>query len=182
MRNPFAWVTDAAQPRLLGVLTLLALGLSLWLGSLGQALVTPEASQGIVSFELARTAARSGAILGSWSARAREAAYLLQGLDYLYLLVYPAWLSLAAARLGARVGGRWERAGVLVAWLMLAAIPLDATENLALIRQLEGGASELQAALAWGCAVPKFLLILVAAGYLAAAGAAWLLSRARPAS
>jgi hypothetical protein len=30
---------------------------------------------------------------------------LIQGLDFLYLFVYPAWLSLAAARLGLRLGG-----------------------------------------------------------------------------
>ncbi len=179
MTSPFGWVSERAQPWLLGVLTLLVVGLSLWLSSLGEALATAAAPHGIVSFELARDAARSAAILGSWPERAREAAFLLQGLDYLYLLAYPAWFSLAAARLGARLGGAWQRAGIFVAWVVLAAAPLDAVENLALIRQLRDGASELHAALAWGCAVPKFFLIGVAAAYLMAASAAWALARLR---
>jgi hypothetical protein len=167
-------VDERAQPRLLAVLTLLLLGLSLWLSGLGQALVTDAAPHGIVSYELARHLDRSSAMLASWSADARERAMLLQGIDALYLLVYPAWFSLAAARLGARLGGAWQRAGAAVSWAVLLAAPLDAVENHALVRQLLDGPTELHAQLAWWCAVPKFALVGVAAAFLLLAGGMWL--------
>jgi hypothetical protein len=175
--SPFAWVGERAQPPLILTLTLLSLGLSLWLGVLGQALESPEAPNGIVSFELARHLDRSAAILVSWSASAREAAMLIQGLDYLYLLVYPAWFSACAARLGARLGGAWQRAGALVAWGVLLAAPLDAVENHALIAQLVDGASEANAQLAFWCALPKFALVGLGALFLFIAGGQWLLLR-----
>ena len=51
--SPFAWISERAQPRLLATLTLLVVGLSLWLSSVGQALVTDAAPLGIVSYEFA---------------------------------------------------------------------------------------------------------------------------------
>ncbi|MFQ5700027.1 MAG: hypothetical protein ACE5IL_17325 [Myxococcota bacterium] len=178
--SPFGWVRRGAQPRLLAGLSVLVGVVSVWLWVLGQGLVTPEASQGIVSFELARQLARSGQILDSWSPRARETAMLVQGLDYLYLCLYPAWLSLAAARLGARLGGRWSRTGLGVSWAVLGAGPLDAMENYALIQQLIHGPSPLHAPLAWACAVPKFALVALAGIFLVLGGGAWLIARVRP--
>jgi hypothetical protein len=179
MVSPFGWITAGAQPRLLAGLTVLLAGLSVWLWYLGRDLVTPEAPHGIVSYELARNPDRAATIIGSWSPRARAGAMLIQGLDYLYLFVYPAWLSLAAARLGAQVGGGWRRAGSAVSWIVLGAAPLDAVENHALIRQLVHGPSQLDAQLAWWCAVPKFTLVAFAGAFLVLTGCAWLLARSR---
>jgi hypothetical protein len=177
--SPFGWVTERAQPGLLVGLTLLLVALSAWLLWLDQALVSPASPGGIVSYELAGHRDRSAAILGAWSASARSTAMLILGLDYLYLLVYPAWLSLAAARLGARLGGRWRRPGSKASWVVLGAAPLDAVENHALIQQLAHGPSALHAQLAWWCAVPKFALVAVALAFLALAGTAWLVARLR---
>ena len=159
MAGPFGWVTPEARRPLLWTLTALAISSSAWLFSLDRALVNDVATNGIVSFELARTLERSDAILRSWSPDARATALLIQGFDYLYLLLYPAWLSLAAGRLGVRLGGAWRPAGAVTAWLVLLAAPLDAVENYALIEQLLHGADAWHAGLAWGCAVPKFALI-----------------------
>ena len=172
--SPFEWVAERAQPRLLAGITLLLVVLSIWLSMLGQALVTHEAPRGIVSYELARDVDRASAIIDSWSADAREKAMLIQGLDYLYLLVYPAWFSLAAARLGARLGGAWRRPSSVVSWVVLMSAPLDAVENHALIQQLVHGPSAVYAQLAWWCALPKFTLVAIAGAFLALAGSAWL--------
>lgn len=177
--DPFGWIVEEARPRVLLALSALLLGLSFALWSLGQTLVTPEARHGIVSFELARRADRSAAIMASWSPEAREVAMLIQGIDSLYLLVYPAWLSLAAIRLGAKLPGRWPGAAALASWLALAAAPLDAAENHALIQQLLHGPSGLHAALAFWCAVPKFAVVAVAAAFLLAAASATQLARWR---
>jgi hypothetical protein len=168
--GPFTWITPSARPRVLAVLTLALVASSIWLLHLDRELVTPEATRGIVSFELAGHSARSESILRSWSERARSHAMLIQGFDSLYLLIYPAWLSLCASLLGTRLGSRWWRLGLATSWLVLGAAPLDALENYALIRQLMHGPSDLHAQLAWGCATGKFALVGVSILFLMAAG------------
>lgn len=167
--SPFSWVPDPARSRLLAGLTVLLVGTSAWLMYLDRALVTPAAPHGIVSFELAHDVERSRAILEAWTSRSKAVAILVQGIDYLYLVIYPAWLSLAAERVSARLGGTWRRAGAAVSWAVLGAAPLDALENYALIQQLLHGPTELHAAVAWGCAVPKFALVAVSGGFVIAA-------------
>ncbi len=177
--SPFGAFAERAQPRLLAGLTVLLISLSAWLSSIGRELVTVEAPYGIVSYVFAGGLERSAAILASWSASAKAAAMLSLGLDYLYLLVAPAWLSLAAARLGALLGAGWHAAGVRVSWIVLGSAPFDAAENHALIQQLMYGPTEIHAQLAWWWAVPKFALVAVAATFLVLASGAWLVGRLR---
>lgn len=164
--RPNNWINEDARRPVLVTLTALAACMTAWLVWMDQALVTDAAPNGIVSFELARIFARSAAILESWSDHAQSVAMLVQGADYLYLLVYPAWFSLSADMLGTRLGGSWQRIGLAISWLVLLAIPLDAIENYALIQQLLYGPSAFHAALAWWCAVPKFALVGLAASFV----------------
>jgi hypothetical protein len=181
MASPFDWVTERAQPGLLVVLTVLLASISIWLFYVGQELVTPEAPRGIVSFELARHSHRAASVIDSWSPRGAAAALVIQGLDFLYLFVYPAWFSLAALRLGTQVGGVWHRSASVVSWAVLGCAPLDALENLALIQQLVHGPSQACAQLAWWCAIPKFMLVVLGGSFLLVAACAWLLARMRAA-
>ena len=128
--GPWGWVVEGARARVLAVLVGFAVALTAWLGVLGDPLVTDVAPAGIVTFELAKSAQGAEAVLASWDGPAREAAMLVQGVDSLYLLVYPAGFSLAALLLGARLGGRWRSTGLALSWIMLAAAPLDANDNL----------------------------------------------------
>lgn len=169
--TPYSWVHEGAQSRMLAVLSLLLVASSLWLFSLGRALVTEAAPNGIVSFELAGRVERADVILRSWSPAAREAALLIQGFDSLYLFVYPAWLSLAAVRIARGLAPGWQRIGSGVSWLVLLAAPLDALENHALIQQLLTGPSAVHARVAWICALPKFALAAGAAMFIALAAA-----------
>jgi len=166
----------------LALLVVLTGALSIYLTAIGAPLSTGAAPDGIVSFELARNAGASQVILDSWDATAREAAMLVQGVDFLYLLAYPAFFSLTALQLGRRLGGPWLRLARPLSWAVLLAAPLDLVENLALIRQLEAGASEGAAFTAWACAVPKFALVGVLAGFVLAGLAAWGLRTLRPAT
>lgn len=176
-RGPFDWVRIEHQGRLLLALTVLLIACTGWLIWAGEALRTAAAPDGIVTFELARTRDIAAAILDSWSPAVRTMAALIQGFDFLYLLVYPAWFALAASRLGAALDGRWSVAGKAVAWGILPAAPLDAAENYALNMQLLAGASAEHAALAFWCAVPKFVLVFGAALFLIVSGTAWILRR-----
>lgn len=168
--QPFAWVTAGSLGRLFAVLSVLLLASTAWLAWYGAALNTTAAPNGIVSFELARTAAQSRAIMDSWNTNARDAALLIQGVDYLYLFVYPAWYAAAIALLARSLGGRWRSAGLLLATAVLLAAPLDAIENYALIQQLLHGADDGQAALAYWTAVPKFSLVAAASIYIVLSG------------
>lgn len=175
MAHPFAWLSDAAQKRALTVLLLVVLALSTFLAVLGAPLRTPAAPRGIVSFELAGSATAAARILESWSPAVRELAMLNLGLDYLYLVAYPAFLALACARVAGRLGGRapgFARGGMWLAWSVLASGALDAIENAALIRILTSGPSDALARIAWVTAVPKFALVFAALAY-AGVGLAW---------
>ena len=178
--GPFSFIAATHRARVLACLIALTAALSLWLTVLGAPLATDAAPDGIVSFELARTAEASRVILDSWDATAREAAMLVQGVDFLFLLAYPAFFSLAAVQLGRRLGGPWQRLAGPLAWAVWLAAPLDVVENLALIEQLRSGVSAGAAFIAWACAVPKFALVGVLAGYVLAALAAWGLRALRP--
>lgn len=167
---PYSWVAQGYLWRLFAVLSALLLISTAWLAWFGAALHTAAAPDGIVSFELARTAAESRAILDSWNTNARDAALLIQGVDYLYLLIYPAWYALAIAMLARSLGGRWQTTGQLLALAVLLAAPLDAVENYALIQQLLYGADDGQAALAYWMAVPKFVLVGAASLYIVPGG------------
>ena len=161
--GPFAWLAPRYRGRALALLIGLTSTLSIWLAVAGAPLTTDAAPNAIVSFELARTADASAAILASWDAKAREAAMLVQGIDILYLLAYPAMFSLAAVQLGHRLRGRWLRIGMPLAWAVWLAAPLDLIENLALIEQIQSGPSEGAAFVAWACALPKFALVIALA-------------------
>jgi hypothetical protein len=162
--------------QLLGV-TFLFATLTVWLFQLDRVLHTEAAPQGIVSFELARTAEKSAAILDSWSPQAREAVMLLQGLDYLYLVVYPVWLSLLGTSLAERLGGAWQRIGLWVSTAVILCAPFDAIENHALIVQVMRGPTEELARRAWFCASVKFAFFFTAVAYIAAASVVALARR-----
>lgn len=102
---------------------------------------------------------------------------LLQGLDFLYLIVYPVWLSLLGLTLSERLGGTWKRIGLWVSSAVILCAPFDAIENHALIEQLMRGPSDALAARAWLCATIKFALFFVAVAFVAAAGVVALFGR-----
>lgn len=156
--------------------TVLFVALAVWLTLLDLPLRNEVAPTGVVAFELARTAERSAAILDSWDQRAKEGALLLHGLDYLFLLVYSAWLFLLSRKVAAALGGRWQPVGNAVAVGALFCAPFDAIENYALIVQLRDGATEALAYRAWLAATPKFVFFTAAVAFVLT-GAGALLAR-----
>lgn len=125
---------------------------------------------GILAFEFAWTGEAAEAILSAW--RGLEPVAILQTRwDFLFLLTYPVALSVACVMLSDAPANPVAMIGVFVAWAVLAAVPLDAMENLAMLWMLEHGAREGLAKLATGCAGVKFTVLLAAVGYLLLAGA-----------
>ncbi len=144
---------------------------------------TGACPNGIVSFELAGSADDAAAIMESWDPRARIYAGLGLGIDYLYLLAYGTSLGLGCLLLGESLGRKRAGATRLGRWLaygMVGAASFDAIENYALIRVLLGSTGELWPRVAWGFAVPKFGLVILAFLFLIGGGVLWLVDRRNP--
>ena len=152
---------------------LLSLLMLLILNIIGLPLVTPAAPYGIISFELARDEAQAIAVLASWEAPARLRAAFSLGLDFLFIPIYTAALTLTclwAARFR-RERRRFPYSlvvigmpGILLAWAQMGAGLMDVVENIALLRMLLGGVSAPWPQIASLCAFSKFGLL--AAGML----------------
>mgnify|MGYP001769805540 CR=1 FL=1 len=164
---------------LLGVLLALAAAVMFGrLGPLDEVLKAREPG-GILALEFAWSGERAARILAAWEGL--EAVVRLQTRwDYLFLLCYPLALSLACAMLADGARNPVPMIGAFVAWAVLAAIPLDATENLAMLRMVDHGASDTLAKLAAWCAGLKFTVLLAAAGYLLTVGTTMLIQRVLP--
>lgn len=177
--SPIAWIPEKLRTSLLGGWTLLVVGLTAWMTILGQALTTEVSPNGVISFELARTAERAAAILSAWNEGRHEVALMVQQADWLYLVVYPTWFCFAAVRLAEPLSEAWRRASHVVGWLVLLAAPFDVVENHGLNQQLAHGADAGWAQLSWAMALPKFALVALGAAFVVVASGARLVARVR---
>lgn len=157
--------------------------LSLILGWVGQPLTTPAAPNGIVSFELAGSPAASQAILDSWEPLARLHAAFIQGLDFLYLLVYAVTFALAglfSANVIQRLGWPLARLGKPVAFGFALAALFDLVENIALVLILLGTVRSPWPEVAAVCAWLKFGLLFAGMVYIFYGAALYLADRLLP--
>lgn len=125
----------------------------------GRSLTTGAAPCGIVSLELAGSTVNAEAILRSWSSIVETAQWQIV-LDFPFLVFYSVFLSFLTALLSRGRQTVLTTFGAGFSWAVLAAAPLDATENLAMLGMLSHGPSPVLVKLATFCAIPKFALIL----------------------
>lgn len=128
----------------------------------GAPLKSPAAPRGIITFELCAITADCAAILQTWTARQREYAMLGLGLDYLYLVLYPAVIASALVLLSRSLSPRLQLAARTLAALVVLAGAADAVENYCLIRMLTTGQVGVAAMTAAVCAAAKFAILAVA--------------------
>lgn len=160
--DPFLWLSPKARNRLwfgslvLSVVPILAIKL------LDASLVTDAAPSGIISFEFAGSMTRAQQILSSWDADAKIRCALSLGIDYLFLVAYALFISIACANIGRSLKIKKlfvAKVGYLLGWAQFIAALLDTIENTALIQLLLGAHQEWYAWMAWGCAGIKFTLV-----------------------
>lgn len=152
---------------------LLGLTLVVWiiLILLDAPLRNDAAPLGIVSLELAGSGEGARSIIESWNKQQQVMAGASLGLDYLFLVLYPLAISqacrcLATARQTGASPSRSSRL-LVVARLQLLAGPLDAIENAALLMEFANPEKIDQwATIAWCCALPKFIVILIGLLYI----------------
>jgi hypothetical protein len=131
-----------------------------------------EGYPGIVDWEFAWSESGAAEILGEWGEEGTDAARLSLQLDFLYLLVYGAFLALAAAatRDLARERG-WRRMaafGPMAIWCAIGGSLADALEDVFLLIALEGEGGDVAPRLGSSFATLKFLLLSIAIAYLIA--------------
>ena len=166
MLHPLGHLSAHASAWLLGVLVLLTIILSMVLDRIGQPLKTAAAPQGIVSFELAFSRARSEAIVRSWE-RVRESAKKSLRWDYVFIPLYSTTLALLCIMAGHSFQRQdWSgltAVAAVLAWYQWFAGLLDMVENWALLRLLNTSPPfpEILPWLAGCCAAVKFGLIIL---------------------
>lgn len=137
-------------------------------------LQTQASPSGIVSFELAGSPEKSTQILSSWDSNAKLFAAFGLGLDFLFMVVYAATISLACLMASTKHSGWFSRLGAWFGVGVFLAAMFDTIENICLWNLLNGNISPVWSILAFWCATFKFTLIVLGLFY---AMVGWLLPR-----
>jgi len=162
MPDPFKWLSDSAQRWALLIFFLMSTLLLAGMHTLDQALISAAAPNGIVSFELAGSIDHARKILTAWGSEGKAYATLSLGLDYLFLIVYALFISLACVRIARHFKFRFSSLatwGFVLGWAQFLAALLDAIENFALINLVFGSQRETWPIIARWCALVKFGIV-----------------------
>lgn len=155
-------MTASAWPLAYRICLVLALASLAALGLIDQHLKTAASPLGVVSFELCAYTDTCGAIVAGWVGNARLMAAMSLGLDYLFMVTYPATICLGLLLAVPRLATRWQRVATALAWSMWLAGAADAVENFALFQMLLG---QPVAAFQWTATVAatfKFVVLVPA--------------------
>jgi len=169
MPDPFKWLPESAQRSALLILFLLSATLLAGMHSLDQTMITDFSPRGIVSFELAGNVNQAKQILREWGPEGKVYAALSLGLDYLFLIVYALFISLACVLIARYFNLRiaflaiW---GFVLGWGQFFAALLDAIENLALINLILYSQREFWPIIARWCAIFKFGIVGAGLSYI----------------
>lgn len=157
MTHPFAWLSATYQTRFFFALLGFTLVVMFAINLMSTPLQNEQLPYGIVSFEFSGTAGQAQSYIASWDETVRLYAALGLGFDYLFLVAYASCLSLGCVLAAGRFAS--PTLGYGLAWGQLAAGLFDAVENAGLIALLFGSTSDSWAAVAWWCALFKFMLV-----------------------
>jgi hypothetical protein len=169
MSHPLEQLKPAQQKRLFFPLLILTILMMVIMNIIGSPLNTPVAPSGIVSFELAFSPTHAQQIILSWDAPTQLRAAFLQGLDFLFPLVYSVALGLGCiltSGLLAMRGKPLSMFGAALAWGLWVAALCDYVENIALVVLLFGRVASPYPEIAGFCALIKFTLILAGIAYI----------------
>ncbi len=172
--HPFEWLSPSGQKRSFVLFFVLTILVMVALNAIDGHLKTSAAPSGIVSFEMAGNLTTARGIVDSWGATGRVYAGLSLGLDYLFLVSYASAIALGCvlvSRALSAVGGALASAGSFLAWAVILAALLDATENYGLIQLLLGSQQETWAVLSRWCATLKFSIVALGLIYVIAGAA-----------
>lgn len=169
MTTPFSWLAVEQQGSVLIALSVASLALMKFLSMIGEGLAirSEHIPLGIISLELSRSKERAAGIVKVWSRRGLiEKAVEQTRLDFLLLLLYPAALSLACTMTAGSGEGVTAIVGIVFSWAVLLCAPLDAFENLMILRMLSGSCDSPVPQLTAISASMKFTLFALSIIYM----------------
>jgi hypothetical protein len=158
---------------------LLLLALSAWVAPLtaaSEVALLPASTYRSPMLALEFDAARASCHFADWDAAKQSLRQALHW-DFLFLLLYPALIAVSCLMAGRYWATRKAvpmGLTLVVMGLQLLAGTLDAVENMALLRVLDGSDTALWAPVARWCAITKFTLVFLGAGYALLGGGAAL--------
>lgn len=141
----------------------------------GSVLKTTATPRGILDLEFAYDTVKTKAIIRAWSPAVNEgrdlvaAAGINTGYDFVFLFFYSGFLYLTCLGI-ADLAPRSRRVGRLLARGALIAGCLDVLENVGMLLALEGMHDNSIAIMTTCCAAVKWMLALLALGYLLIVG------------
>lgn len=168
MFHPFEQIESERRCRYFYVFFAATLLMMLVMNWISAPLNTSAAPYGIVSFEFAGKLDKAQAMMASWNTQGMTRAAFIQGLDFLFPLVYSSAIGLACVMAGGVLQRRnWPLVGLgnTLAWGLWLAAGLDYIENIGLTALLFGVESDGWAMLSMACATLKFLLIFLGMVY-----------------
>jgi hypothetical protein len=151
-RNAFKWI--------FWICLALALGALAALGLVDAYLKTRASPMGVVSFELCAYTQSCAAIVASWQGVAQPMAGMSLGLDYLFMLTYPAAICFGLLLTSTLVPSWLQRTTVVAAYISWLAGAADAVENFHLFQMLVGAEESLHAWPASIAASIKFSVLI----------------------
>ncbi len=170
LRGPFAKRSAAGRRRVLAVAGAVALALWVFL-VIQDSQIKDSGGPGIISFEVAGTEDRALEILEEWGEAGRDDARVSLLVDFPYLIAYSIFLAvgctIAAERFGRRGMERLAGVGPLLGWSMFLAAALDAIENVAMLRVIDGHTTTWPG-VALYAAIPKFAIAALGIAYVIA--------------
>ena len=104
--------------------------------AIDQHLHSPVSPLGIISFEVCAYANSCRAIVAIWGAGGQVWAALSLGVDYLFMVLYPATIFLGLLLVVVHVPERLKKLTVAAAWAVWGAGAADAAENYCLAQML----------------------------------------------
>ncbi len=175
MWHPWSRLEPSTLLRAFGVTSVVSVVLAVTLGTLDRSL--QATGNGVLCLEFAGDLNTAQAILAKWGESGRTQAAFQIGLDYLFLVAYSLALSLGcvmASRWCQQASKRLAAVGVALAWGAFVAGLLDAVENFAMMWGLFGAEGSWWPVVAMWCAIPKFVLVGLAAVYFVVGLGFWL--------
>lgn len=124
-----------------------------------QELKVASAPFGIISLELCGyNYSLCETILKDWGEQGKAMAMLSLGLDYLFMVLYPIAICFGMLLTLPNLSVKIRRLTLLLAWISLLSIPLDAVENIVLIQVVLGQSSPVYSLLGSYFATAKLLI------------------------
>jgi hypothetical protein len=146
------------------------------LALIDETLKGPHVPLGIVSYELCAYTANCADMIASWQGSTQAMAAMSLGVDYLFMVAYPALICFGLLICKTALPGSLQRvAAVLAAAIWLAGLA-DAIENYHLFQMLAGQAIDLHAWPASVAATIKFVVLVPALLLWFGSGVKYLLS------